>query len=326
MGEIGKSLQDIAPTRNLSGKIKEKYGGLKKFLERYPEDVVICADHPFNPHVFLRKPLSVSDLDLIGRGFIPPHLRKAMALRNKMRGGGTIIGALDVFGQPPAPSGQNNTAASRNVVSNAGGSSGLYSPHAGLAHMGAMGLRPSRNPSMMQGQQGQSGGHIQGGQQSNIQGMNQGQGQSLGNQMPSHQQQLQQQQQQQQQHLHQVYKAQHAHAQAPAQHTAQHTHQLLNPNNVQGQVSARVVELLHVWFLTHVYNYHGVTLQESLIISRYSVFLIICPSFDFFTHRVCLWGTVTRVCSATVANRPRGATLVPTRNSPLRRRPHRVRG
>ena len=35
VGEIGKSLQDIAPTRNLSGKIKEKYGGLKKFLERY---------------------------------------------------------------------------------------------------------------------------------------------------------------------------------------------------------------------------------------------------------------------------------------------------
>lgn len=78
VGEIGKSLQDIAPTRNLPGKIKEKYGGLKKFLERYPEDVVICADHPFNPHVFLRKPLSSADLDLIGRGIIPPHLRKVL--------------------------------------------------------------------------------------------------------------------------------------------------------------------------------------------------------------------------------------------------------
>ena len=87
VGEIGKSLQDIAPTRNLSGKIKEKYGGLKKFLERYPEEVVICADHPFNPHVFLRKPLNRGDLELIAKGIIPPHLRKAMALRNKMRGG-----------------------------------------------------------------------------------------------------------------------------------------------------------------------------------------------------------------------------------------------
>ena len=76
VGEIGKSLQDIAPTRNLSGKIKEKYGGLKKFLERYPEDVVICADHPFNPHVFLRKPLNRGDLELIAKGIIPPHLRK----------------------------------------------------------------------------------------------------------------------------------------------------------------------------------------------------------------------------------------------------------
>jgi hypothetical protein len=76
VGEIGKSLQDIAPTRNLSGKIKEKYGGLKKFLERYPEEVVICADHPFNPHVFLRKPLTAADLELIERGVIPPQLRK----------------------------------------------------------------------------------------------------------------------------------------------------------------------------------------------------------------------------------------------------------
>jgi hypothetical protein len=76
VGEIGKSLQDIAPTRNLSGKIKEKYGGLKKFLERYPEEVVICADHPFNPHVLLRKPLTAADLELIEKGVIPPQLRK----------------------------------------------------------------------------------------------------------------------------------------------------------------------------------------------------------------------------------------------------------
>ena len=55
---------------------KEKYGGLKKFLERYPEEVVICADHPFNPHVFLRKPLNRGDLELIAKGIIPPHLRK----------------------------------------------------------------------------------------------------------------------------------------------------------------------------------------------------------------------------------------------------------
>jgi hypothetical protein len=33
-------------------------------------------------------------------GMIPPHLRKAMALRNKMRGGGTTIGALDAHQGP----------------------------------------------------------------------------------------------------------------------------------------------------------------------------------------------------------------------------------
>jgi hypothetical protein len=39
-------------------------------------------------------------MDLINRGMIPPHLRKAMALRNKMRGGGTTIGALDAHNGP----------------------------------------------------------------------------------------------------------------------------------------------------------------------------------------------------------------------------------
>ena len=96
VGEIGKSLQDIAPTRNLSGKIKEKYGGLKKFLERYPEEVVICADHPFNPHVFLRKPLNRGDLELIAKGVIPPHLRK-VSKEHKHRHTHTIADRDELF-------------------------------------------------------------------------------------------------------------------------------------------------------------------------------------------------------------------------------------
>ena len=36
-------------------------GGLKKFLERYPEDFVMSNDHPFNPHVYLRNPIAVEE-------------------------------------------------------------------------------------------------------------------------------------------------------------------------------------------------------------------------------------------------------------------------
>jgi hypothetical protein len=74
VGEIGKMLQDVTSTNSLSAKLKEKFGGLKKFLERYPEEFVICTDHPFNPHVFFRKALSPEDLETVMRGVIPQQL------------------------------------------------------------------------------------------------------------------------------------------------------------------------------------------------------------------------------------------------------------
>lgn len=41
VGEIGKMLQDSISMNHLSSSLKEKYGGLKKFLERYPEHFVL---------------------------------------------------------------------------------------------------------------------------------------------------------------------------------------------------------------------------------------------------------------------------------------------
>jgi hypothetical protein len=41
VGEIGKMLQDSTGISTLSTSLKMKFGGLKKFLEKYPEDFVI---------------------------------------------------------------------------------------------------------------------------------------------------------------------------------------------------------------------------------------------------------------------------------------------
>ena len=51
VGEIGKMLQDSTGITTLSTSLKLKFGGLKKFLEKYPNDFVIGVNHPFNPHV-----------------------------------------------------------------------------------------------------------------------------------------------------------------------------------------------------------------------------------------------------------------------------------
>jgi hypothetical protein len=55
VGEIGKMLQEATAMSNvLSAALKERYGGLKKFLESNPDDFLISSDHPFNPHVNLK--------------------------------------------------------------------------------------------------------------------------------------------------------------------------------------------------------------------------------------------------------------------------------
>lgn len=73
-GEVGKLLSEATTISNLSHKLREHFGGLKKFLERYPDVFVFSNDHPFNPHVLLRRTLSEENLALIDRGIFPVHL------------------------------------------------------------------------------------------------------------------------------------------------------------------------------------------------------------------------------------------------------------
>eukprot|EP01038_Epipyxis_sp_PR26KG_P005815 gene5815-8021_t len=74
VGEIGKILTELSSNPNLSQKLKESFGGLKKFVEKYPEHFVIFNDHPFNPHVLLRQTLSQQQLMMIDKGVFPTQL------------------------------------------------------------------------------------------------------------------------------------------------------------------------------------------------------------------------------------------------------------
>jgi hypothetical protein len=74
VGEIGKLLSDMTTISNLSQKLKEKFGGLKKFLEKFPKMFVISNDHPFNPNVLLRNTISTEHLELIDKGIFPHQL------------------------------------------------------------------------------------------------------------------------------------------------------------------------------------------------------------------------------------------------------------
>ena len=73
VGEIGKMLQEQTNIPQLSSKLKERFGGLKKFLEMFSNDFVLSTDHPFNPHVFIRKYLTTEDMDTLSKGVVPPQ-------------------------------------------------------------------------------------------------------------------------------------------------------------------------------------------------------------------------------------------------------------
>ena len=74
VGEIGKILAELTCIPNLSAKLKERFGGLKKFLEQCSDKFANSNDHPFNPHVMLRETLSAEHLELIDRGIFPSQL------------------------------------------------------------------------------------------------------------------------------------------------------------------------------------------------------------------------------------------------------------
>mmetsp|Transcript_41170 Transcript_41170/g.53103 ORF Transcript_41170/g.53103 Transcript_41170/m.53103 type:complete len:992 (+) Transcript_41170:88-3063(+) len=89
VGEIGKLLQEITANSNLSTILKDKFGGLKKFLEKYEQDFFVSTDHPFNPHVYLRSEVTEEQIKLLLSGqpvstpLVAPSRRSKKAARRK---------------------------------------------------------------------------------------------------------------------------------------------------------------------------------------------------------------------------------------------------
>jgi len=68
VGEVGKMLQEATGNPSLSQILKERHNGLKKFLEKYSDKFIMSCDHPFNPHVYLRRSYSPDDQLMIESG------------------------------------------------------------------------------------------------------------------------------------------------------------------------------------------------------------------------------------------------------------------
>jgi len=60
VGKMGSMLHQLTNNHSLPAHLKERYGGLKKFLQRYEQVFVFENDHPYNPHVALRYPPSAA--------------------------------------------------------------------------------------------------------------------------------------------------------------------------------------------------------------------------------------------------------------------------
>lgn len=90
VGEVGKMLQEETGIPNLSQLLKDKHNGLKKFLEKYSDKFIMGQDHPFNPHVYLRRSYSQDAQEQIHKGseaFIDKKEKKSR--RNKEKRSGT---------------------------------------------------------------------------------------------------------------------------------------------------------------------------------------------------------------------------------------------
>lgn len=53
IGRMGSMMHKAARDHTLPSLLKERYGGLKKFLQCHEQHFVVGADHPYNPHVRL---------------------------------------------------------------------------------------------------------------------------------------------------------------------------------------------------------------------------------------------------------------------------------
>lgn len=128
VGEVGKILAELTSTPSITQKLREKFGGLKRFLERYPRVFVFLQDHQFNPTVILKDALLQEDIDLVSRGMSLPDLLKH--LKNRKAGvRSPLPGAVP---GPPNPNSPYWAPSNSRGMSGAAGD--IQSTVSGLSH------------------------------------------------------------------------------------------------------------------------------------------------------------------------------------------------
>lgn len=84
IGELGKAVAErSAAVAKVSSKIKEKFGGLKRFCESHSEVFVVGVDHRFNPTVFLKDTVTAEDMVMIKSGRTPTHLADLKSVKQQ---------------------------------------------------------------------------------------------------------------------------------------------------------------------------------------------------------------------------------------------------
>jgi len=103
VGEVGKMLQEATGNPSLSQILKERHNGLKKFLEKYSDKFIMSCDHPFNPHVYLRRSYSPDDQLMIESGstaFLDKKVKKTRRKEKKNWPLGVPSPTLGSWNQP----------------------------------------------------------------------------------------------------------------------------------------------------------------------------------------------------------------------------------
>lgn len=152
VGEIGKLLQETTSIATLSTILKDQFGGLKKFLEKFPADFLISGDHPFNPHVYLRANLSDDDVTKILEGAPPAHItpktRKRGNRRRKSGTGMTPVQPSSASQEMSPPAGSTMAVASAGPP---GLTTGSYSSTPASGMLGPNKFMPVQHPAYSAG-------------------------------------------------------------------------------------------------------------------------------------------------------------------------------
>ena len=147
VGKLGSLLHNVMNNHSLPSMLKEKFGGLKRFLERHLDLFTIGVDHPFNPHVHLTAELQARGT---GEGAAAGGYQGAEG-----QGGG--LGPLEGVTRPNRSGHGGNRPNPRQPPQGSGAPQAQPGRGGGQAKAGPWGHHPAVATAAMAGRGGQGG-------------------------------------------------------------------------------------------------------------------------------------------------------------------------